>query len=278
MILVDGHIHIYSCYDLTAFLNAGWSNLSAVPLPGTRKERHSVALLFTEPGRMDRFEVFRASAAEKSISGTQFGGWEIQPTQDESALRAVKRDGASLYLIAGRQISTRERLEVLALTTRAQFKEGEPLHETIDAVVATGAAAVLPWSPGKWMGNRGRAVMKILNEPVAGRILLGDISNRPRFCPTPRAFRYASENRLGILRGTDPLPFPGEERRVGSYGSILEGELDETHPSESIRRALKKRGAIVGQYGQLQRPLTFVRNQFLLLMKGRGVLRGIRKK
>ncbi len=203
------------------------------------------------------------------------GTWEIQTTQDESALRAVKADGARVYLIAGRQISTREGLEVLALATRSQFEENEPVEEVVEEVLETGAVAVLPWSPGKWMGDRGRAVMRILNEGRGGRsVLIGDIGGRPRFCLTPRAFHYASENDIGILRGTDPLPFPGEETRVGSFGSVLQGELDDAHPSEYLRGFLAKREAIVGQYGQLQGPLRFIRNQLLLQMKGRGWFRG----
>jgi hypothetical protein len=46
-----------------------------------------------------------------------------------------------------------------------------------------------------------------------------------------------------VIAGTDPLPFPGEERLLGSYASVFEGTIDPERPVESARRLLRTASA-----------------------------------
>ena len=72
--------------------------------------------------------------------------------------------GQTLYVIAGRQIITRERLEVLALCTAKEFADGEEVETVLDKVRRAGGLPVLPWGAGKWWGTRGRIVTELLRK------------------------------------------------------------------------------------------------------------------
>ena len=81
---------------------------------------------------------------------------------------AIRPGTLPVLVIAGRQIVSAERIEVLALGTRTQIPDGQPLAATIDAVRADGALAVLPWGFGKWWGARGRMVDAYLETATGG--------------------------------------------------------------------------------------------------------------
>ena len=57
--------------------------------------------------------------------------------------------------------------------------------------------------------------------------------------------RLARSRGFGILAGSDPLPFPGEEGMLGSYATVLEGDIDIDQPVAGVRRVLSS-GAGVG--------------------------------
>jgi hypothetical protein len=94
------------------------------------------------------------------------------------------------------------------------------------------------WSPGKWTGARGRLVEALVEETPPGGLLLADTALRPRGWPEPRLMRRARAKGFGVLAGSDPLPFPGEERRIGCYATCWEGSFDPERPAASVRAAL----------------------------------------
>jgi hypothetical protein len=168
-----------------------------------------------------------------------------------------------LAVIAGRQLVTRERLEVLALGTTAQLRDGDRMEATLDAVRAAGAAAVLPWGVGKWLGERGALIDRILAEPKWRDVCLGDNGNRLRYGPDPERFAVARRAGRAVLPGSDPLPLPGEEARIGGYGFFVDVDLDSLRPAAALL-ALLQSGASFRAFGQREGLTRFVGNQLAL--------------
>lgn len=188
-------------------------------------------------------------------------GWRFSHTEEAFTLLAGKND-ADLLLIAGRQIVTAEKLEVLALVTDHKFRDGLPVEETLRQVVAQGALPVLPWGVGKWLGRRGALVGRALRSPLAPHLFLGDISGRPALWPRPALFGQAEERGIAVLNGTDPLPLATEAGRVGSFGSSLRGPLPPQRPGRAILRLLREQAPV--PYGAAETASRFLRNQMAL--------------
>ena len=82
--------------------------------------------------------------------------WTLSSTDEECSALLTMPDGSALLAIAGRQVATRERLEVLALGTTRAFEAGRTFPDTLRSVLESDALAVVPWGFGKWWGRRGR--------------------------------------------------------------------------------------------------------------------------
>jgi hypothetical protein len=141
----------------------------------------------------------------------------------DEVLTVTNGNGQSVHVVAGRQVATRERLEVLALATTAEVADGGDILETVERIAAAGGIPVLAWAPGKWLGRRGRRVHAILSEVQPGGLLIGDTAMRPRGWPTPRLMLEAKRRGFAIVAGTDPLPLAGEESLIGRYGIAADG-------------------------------------------------------
>lgn len=126
-LLIDGHVHVHDSYDETAFLSAAWTNLS-------RQGEGLPTLLLAEMQGANVFARWKAGG----------GPWTIAATGEPSAIVLANK----LLVIAGRQIVTAEKIEVLAQLTSESFEDGLPLHETIERALALGALVVLPWGGG----------------------------------------------------------------------------------------------------------------------------------
>jgi hypothetical protein len=229
-LVADGHVHLYPFYDLPRAAAALENNLrrhgaSGIPA-GFLAERHDCRI----------FEDLRQGRL-------RLGGREVRPAGEE-CLAVLGEEGPRLLLFAGRQIVTAERLEVLALTVDLRIPDGSPAAEVIGRVQAAGGVPVLAWAPGKWFFKRGEVVAGLLGRFPAGRLLLGDTTLRPTLWAEPRLMRHARRRGFGVLAGSDPLPFPGEERMLGRYATVLEGDLDLARPLEGVRKILGAAGGI----------------------------------
>lgn len=225
-LLVDGHVHLHRCFPLEAFLERARANLSSVGRRLTGSAPWFGVLLFTESAGMDRF----GSLARRAGGEWRFGGgWRLEATSEPEALVARSPRDEALVLVAGRQVVTDCRLEVLALGTRSTFRDGEGLHATVERVRSRGALPVLPWGFGKWWGGRRTLVEEAVEAAPAGSLLLGDNGGRPRGAPEPALFQRARAKGIPVLAGSDPLPFPAEIRRVGSYGNLLRTTAFDPH-------------------------------------------------
>lgn len=264
MIFVDGHVHIYDCFSVAAVFDAAAANLAvtASRLAGAR--RYDAVLCLVE-GATERFLDGVRGGDKGRVWRGSHGYWEAEPSNEPESL-VVRRGGARLAVIAGRQLVTRERLEVLALGTTAPLRDGDPIEATLAAVHETGAAAVLPWGVGKWLGQRGTVVARILADPQWRHVFVGDNGNRLALSPEPAQLAAARRAGRCVLPGSDPLPLPGQEARVGSYGFAVDADLDSLHPAAALLAILQS-GASVVPFGRRAQLGRFVGSQLALKLR-----------
>ena len=166
--------------------------------------------------------------------------------------------------MAGRQIITAEGLELLALATDSMFEDGLSISSALGTVREQDAIPVFPWGVGKWLGKRGKLLSTLLESETNTDLCLGDNSGRPVFWRNPLHFQQARVKNFDLLPGTDPLPFPEEAHRVGSFGFMVNGSLSNTQPSTDLKRILRNRSSQKIAYGQLETALRFTANQIRL--------------
>ncbi|HVR99610.1 MAG TPA: hypothetical protein VMW27_23500 [Thermoanaerobaculia bacterium] len=262
--LVDAHVHVHAAFDPDRFLSGA--------LEGFRRGAAAAGIAAPFTGCLLLAESAGERWFRQAAGSGAAGSWRLEPTAEPESLRARRPDGAELVVIAGRQVRTREGLEVLALATAEDFADGLPLAETLDRVRASGALPVLPWGFGKWWFSRGALVAAELGSG-RGELYLGDNAGRPTRFGRPRLFREAAERGVPVLAGSDPLPLAGHGTRAGSYGFLLAGPLDEAQPARSLAalvRRLRAAGAQPRPFGRTSGLLRFCRDQAALRLSRRG--------
>ena len=225
-VVADTHVHLYPGYDLALALSSLAANLGRTPAGAH-------AGFFAERHDCQTFAALLENAARHSRDG-----FEIRQLAEPGALLLTVAGAPPVHLFAGRQIVTAERIELLALLAPEAPPDGLPAERVVAAVLEAGGVPVLGWSPGKWWRGRGRLVRGLLERFGADSLLLGDTALRPAFSPEPSIMREARRRGVGVIAGSDPLPFSGEERLLGSYASIFTGAIDPARPVESARRLL----------------------------------------
>jgi hypothetical protein len=230
MLIADTHVHIYPCHDPARTLDAGYDHLSRL-LPAT--EDATRILCLTERHDCHFFEALKRDSAP--IGASQ---WRSRPLDENGSVCMQADDGRTLYVVAGRQIVTGERLEVLALGTNAAFTDGQPIAGALHAVSEAGGLPVVAWSPGKWFFERGRIIKSLIETSAPDSFVLGDTTLRPIGWPTPRLMQQAQEKGFKTVAGSDPLPFAGEETRSGRYGVIADVSVDSNAPFAGLCAAI----------------------------------------
>jgi len=173
-------------------------------------------------------------------------GWDASPVSDEHGEAVVATCGRDrVHFLPGRQVATAERLEVLALMTDVAMPDGRPVEEVIDTVHQAGGLPALNWAPGKWLFGRGRIVRGLLARLSPERLLICDTSLRPKGWTEPLPMRAARRKGFAVIAGSDPLPLPGQERFMGTYGFVSDAPFDESAPVSSLRRILTEHGRTV---------------------------------
>ncbi|MEM9807900.1 MAG: hypothetical protein AAF959_21750, partial [Cyanobacteria bacterium P01_D01_bin.56] len=258
-ILVDAHVHIYDCFAMDTLLDAAWNNFYRAASKVGQGNRFIGVLLLTESGQHQRFQQI-LSGIEQSHATT----WSFSKTAEPCSLQAHDIKGRTLYLIAGRQVVTAEKLEVLALICDRTFDDGFSTADTIQAIQTAGGIAALPWGVGKWIGQRGKLVAQLMQQQNLQPIFLGDNSGRPKFWARPHYFEQSEQRGNPILLGTDPLPLAKEADRPGKFGLMMEGELDCSKPGAALKTYLLDQAADWQPYGELETPWGFMQNQTVL--------------
>ncbi|GAB4332613.1 MAG: hypothetical protein Kow0089_00590 [Desulfobulbaceae bacterium] len=274
MIPVDGHVHVYDCFEVATFLSAAATHFRHAMGGAVEKEEPVAGVLLLTEGKREKFFSRTTAALERAGGGASLcSGWRGNRTGQDGVIEAVREGDPAdrLFLVAGRQVVTRERIEVLGLFCPAQIPEGMELRETIDAVRQAGGVPVLPWGVGKWRGRRGRLVREAVENRGGELLCLGDNGGRPWFQPTPALLRFGREQGVPVLPGSDPLPLPGEESRVGRFGFLLRADGSGPAAPERVREALRSGRPEVIPYGRLQTALRFFLNQARLRMGGTGM-------
>ena len=255
-ILLDGHVHFHGCFDREGFFDSALANLCAGATAAGPPGRAVLCLLLTEGADEDFFE---ALSADRRIPGK--GAWTVDPSGEDGSLLVSRRGTDSLILVAGRQIVTREGLEVLAIGRRARYPRGLAVRDAIEATLAQQAIPVIPWGFGKWWFARGQLLDALLHAPETPRLFLGDNAGRPQIAPAPRLFSVARERGFFVLPGSDPLPFPAQVRTVGRFGFALRGAWDATRPAESVKRLLAELSSQPRTFGRRESLAGFARSQ-----------------
>src|SRR5688572_10262911 len=115
MVLVDGHVHIHDCFSVPRVFDAAAANFSAAARALRSQRGYEAVLCLAESDKEHFLEGVRTGRLGRVWRG-QHGYWEIEPSNEPETL-VVQCGNTRLRVIAGRQLVTRERLEVLALGT-----------------------------------------------------------------------------------------------------------------------------------------------------------------
>lgn len=255
-LIADTHVHVYPVHDAARLIRTS----------ANRLRRHAqtsdalCALFLVEGQGYQWFEQLRRGTAASP------DGWAVEPAGEAGAVRVTIDEGQVVWIFAGRQIVTAERLEVLALTAVEAPEDGGPTGRTVERVRESGAIPVLSWAPGKWFARRGDVVRDIINGCPPGRLLIGDTALRPTIWPEPVCMRVARRKGLGVLAGSDPLPFAGDERQAGGYGVRGHLAFDPDKPVSSVRAWLSDPNADMKRIGHRNGPV----EMFARMMKHRG--------
>lgn len=220
-LVVDTHIHYYPLYRREVFIYSLFQNLA-----GHNNSAVNAAFLIDSLG-YDAWSLVE-----------NFEDLPCLVRRDDACLRIKQQGYGELLLFTGKQIVTREGVELLALFLNKEIKSGLAIYDTITKITDMGGIPVLPWSPGKWLFTRGKIVRNLINEVDPGKVLIGDTSLRPSSGFIPSMFRLAKHKGFKIVCGTDPLPVKGEEKLIGSYASVVETDFDMAKPVESMRSCL----------------------------------------
>jgi hypothetical protein len=266
MIYFDGHVHIQENVSIDSLLDSARRNFIHEGEQTSPGQSATCFLFLAETKKFNFFSDYKKQADARLITP---GGWHLSATREAESLLLTHNDwqAGRIFLVAGRQIVTVERLEVLALATTSIIADGLSLDETVATIQNNEGLAVLPWAVGKWFGKRGATVDAFLKTAAPGRLFVGDNGGRPVFWPTPRLFLTARQRGIQLLPGSDPLPLAREELRVGSYGGWLNGECSDDRPAADIRKLLTTGTEKVTPFGERQQVLNFFRNQLALRLK-----------
>ncbi len=81
-------------------------------------------------------------------------GFFIKESDEKCSLVFETAGSNFIIIIAGQQIITDEKLEVLSLGTQQKIEYSLSLEETVKRINNIGAIPILPWGVGKWLGRR----------------------------------------------------------------------------------------------------------------------------
>jgi hypothetical protein len=243
---VDAHVHLHPAFDERTFFGSALRNFVAAARELDAGEDWEAVLVLTEIAGRDAFADLRRRGGGEA--GPK--GFRVAETGEELSVRVGPiHDERSLTVIGGRQIQTREGLEVLAFPLRDEVRDGLDARSVLDAVADRGASSIIPWGPGKWRLRRGRVLQGLVEARAAGRVRfhMADTGHRPRWAPVPAPLRRPSAAGEATLTGSDPLPLWGESGRAGSCCFEIVVHASGSGPARDLQRALQ------GGPGELRR-------------------------
>jgi len=254
----DTHVHFHACFEEGPFLDA-----AATALKAGSADTITAVLCLTESHDANWFGRLTELDENTEVGNS---GWRKKKTQDNNSVIVSDSNGRRLAIIAGRQIVSKERLEVLALGYANLFDDGEPIRSVLNHVSDTGALPVVPWGFGKWAGSRGEIVKQLFEDPPCD-FAVGDNGGRLSILSEPALFGTARSKGYSILPGTDPFPFRWDSHRAGTFGIEWRGSLDPDTPFESLKALILDQSRAGEPFGHLERLPAFVRNQVAIQLR-----------
>jgi hypothetical protein len=262
IVLVDAHVHIHECFDLNIFLNSSYKNFQKFSKNFNAQSFEGV-LCLTENFNVNFFSKFRKTAELNSNQGNSLD-WRFHITDEPNSIRLSRNRYEVMYIIAGRQIITKEKLEVLGIGLLQNIDDGKPLADVVEFVNKNEALPIIPWGVGKWIGHRKEIVSNFIAGHKNGPLFLGDNSNRPFFWVKPSIFRRAERLNIRDLQGSDPLPIKSEATNAGRYGFMIDAKINPARPFEELKKKVFDLNSSLLQYGSPETTLRFLQNQILM--------------
>ena len=247
-IFADGHVHIYRNFAENLCLVHALENFHKAKRSLGIPSPIDCVLFLAETPDHDWFNQQLYFALQQKDTG--LGRFRRHTTEEKMSLVFSDGDSDRLTVIAGRQIVSAERLEVLALGHNGTYPDGLPLMTVLSDINTNGALAVLPWGVGKWMGARRRIINSLIKEATSPTFFLADSANRPFFWPLPNFFTGPLLQHSTNPAGSDPLPLRHQEKRIGSRGFLLPGPLDPLRPFAMLRAQLLTTRTPVPTFGR----------------------------
>lgn len=260
---VDAHVHFHRRRFVEPTLDAAAVNFSRL---APRANPILGMLLLAESAREGVFERLGLSK--------DFCRWSFRAVAEEPQSVIACHEDREIVIVCGRQIRCTNGLEVLALGTTVRYPEGRDPVETIAQVRRDGAVAVFPWGFGKWLGRARGIVSDLFSGSPPQGFFAGDNGGRLQMLGIPGQLRAACRNDFRVLPGTDPFPFGGDYRRVGSFGFLADFAPVPTHPWRSLQSWLVDRGGTPEPYGQALGVARFAFNQSWIQVRNRLMGRG----
>lgn len=257
-ITIDTHGHYYSVFNVDPFVSTAFHRLATATA-------RSVGCLCIASCHAVRhpLKLFRDAAESKTRS------WELVESGESESLIVRGESQLPLVLLASRQVTTAEGLELLALGTAAPLRHERTLSQTVGEVLSCDAIPVIPWGVGKWCFARRQALTRFLrNDNQRDDVFLGDIAGRTQWLTLGLSEGIRESTRW--LHGSDPLPIRGGERTVGRLVSQLDEPFYMDRPRSSLIGALQKLKSSPKRCGQYDSLATMVSQQFKLRTRRTG--------
>ncbi len=226
LLLADTHAHIYNIYDLRSYINDAFDNFKKL----SEGCEFAGVLFLTQSN-------FESPDFDKIITNLRDAG-DYLVTSDETIIKVqTKTENSAIFLVAGKQFVSSEKIEVLALIYNFEDLNGMKVGEILQKINELSGIAVLPWSPGKWLGKRGEIVNTLIEQSSENLFLIGDIPMRSFLNPVQ--FTKAVNKNIGVLCGSDSLPMKGEQIKVATYINVFKVNDDFELTTGLLRDFLK---------------------------------------
>ena len=258
-LLLDAHVHLYPQFNIENAIRAGMTNLNKLASKHRLPSGAIKMWLLTEGMDYNAFAKL-----------SELDGFSVETKSPECLLITDSGSKDQLYVFAGRQIVTSDKLEICALITNNLIPDRQfNTRDTLNAVRESGTPAALNWAPGKWLFKRGKIVEQLLTETDPDNMLLSETTMRPTVWATPLLVKCAFKRGYRMLVGSDPLPFAGEEKLIGTYACYLQGEFDQENPARSLQSLLMDENVPVHRIGKRSGPFTFAKRQYNIMKYNR---------
>ncbi len=256
---LDSHVHFYDYWkiSLDQLLTTAHTNLLLDTRDDTLQATLPVICL------LDTCKtVTPITQALNTLNDSKTNEWRKEDITLEPYSFWLRKKEKIMLVISGTQVNTAEGLEVLVIGDKGDVTDGVPIKIIVEQQ-RDGLLNIIPWAVGKWLSKRGSILTQLLETTDQHSFVLGDNAGRPWLWKNIKQLEYAKTHGIPILPGSDPLPLDKHYLKSGTYGNLIETELDLEKPWTSIIRAVHEQ-AQLKEFGHLSSVSSFILNQLKL--------------